>query len=88
MSKNNTKQQQKPSFYNYQYYFVIAAPINPSFTKYGLLRNMLVLPIVITSINLCSCLSPRLYFSNTFNKSLFMPSGILLNATESFSQES
>src|SRR5215469_2303888 len=25
MSKNNTKQQQKPSFYNYQYYFVIAA---------------------------------------------------------------
>src|SRR5215469_4512369 len=25
MSKNNTKRQQKPSFYNYQYYFVIAA---------------------------------------------------------------
>jgi hypothetical protein len=25
-------------------------------------------------------LSPRLYFSNIFNKSLFMPSGILLNA--------
>ena len=25
-------------------------PINPSYTKYGLLRNMLVLPIVITSI--------------------------------------
>lgn len=25
MSKNNSKQQQRPSFHNYQYYFVIAA---------------------------------------------------------------
>ena len=25
-------------------------PINPSFTKYGLFRNMVLLPIVITSI--------------------------------------
>ena len=25
-------------------------PINPSFTKYGLFRNMVILPIVITSI--------------------------------------
>ena len=25
-------------------------PINPSFSKYGLFRNMVILPIVITSI--------------------------------------
>ena len=27
-------------------------PINPNFTKYGLFRNMVVLPIVITSITI------------------------------------